>query len=203
MSELNEKQITSYLLANPDFLVKHPNVLAQLDLQQQAQGATSLVHIQQRQLREHNTRLKNQIDTMSQHAVQNELVYRLLSQCHRQLWSHDDFDTIAKNLHAIVCSNNDISDFKLIKYSTDYDQLIEHRLTNSGHYLGRITAQERALLFSDDTQSAAIYLIGDEKQPIAILAFGSSNVNHFEPAQDNLFVLDFISALQLRLQKLA
>jgi uncharacterized protein YigA (DUF484 family) len=203
MSKLSEEQITSYLLANPDFLVKHPDVLAQLELQQQAQGATSLVHIQQRQLREHNTRLKKQIDTMSKHAVQNERVYSLLSQCHRQLWRHDDFDAIAKNLHAIVCSNDDISDFKLLKYTPDFDELIEHRLSNSGYYLGRITTQERALLFRDDTQSAAIYLISDAKQPSAILAFGSNNVNHFEPAQDNLFMLDFISALQLRLQKLA
>jgi len=203
MSKLSEEQITSYLLANPDFLVKHPDVLAQLELQQQAQGATSLVHIQQRQLREHNTRLKKQIDTMSKHAVQNERVYCLLSQCHRQLWRHDDFDAIAKNLHAIVCSNDDISDFKLLKYTPDFDELIEHRLSNSGYYLGRITTQERALLFRGDTQSAAIYLIGDAKQPSAILAFGSNNVNHFEPAQDNLFILDFISALQLRLQKLA
>ncbi len=203
MSKLSEEQITSYLLANPDFLVKHPDVLAQLELQQQAQGATSLVHIQQRQLREHNTRLKKQIYTMSKHAVQNERVYCLLSQCHRQLWRHDDFDAIAKNLHAIVCSNDDISDFKLLKYTPDFDELIEHRLSGSGYYLGRITTQERALLFRDDTQSAAIYLIGDAKQPSAILAFGSNNVNHFEPAQDNLFMLDFISALQLRLQKLA
>lgn len=203
MSKLSEEQITSYLLANPDFLVKHPDALAQLELQQQAQGATSLVHIQQRQLREHNTRLKKQIDTMSKHAVQNERVYCLLSQCHRQLWRHDDFDAIAKNLHAIVCSNDDISDFKLLKYTPDFDELIEHRLSGSGYYLGRITTQERALLFRDDTQSAAIYLIGDAKQPSAILAFGSNNVNHFEPAQDNLFMLDFISALQLRLQKLA
>ncbi|MDN3384588.1 DUF484 family protein [Pseudoalteromonas sp. APC 3358] len=203
MSELSKEQVIDYLHQHPDFLVQHPELLTQLELQQQAQGATSLVHIQQRQLREHNTLLKNQIDAMSKHATQNELVYRLFSQCHRQLWNHDDFDTLANNLRNIICSSEDVNDCKLVKYNPKYDELIAHRLTHSGHYLGRINQQERELLFSEDTQSVAIYLIGDTKHPIAILAFGSSNVNHFEPAQDNLFVLDFINALHLRLQKLA
>lgn len=203
MSELTKKQVADYLAQHPDFLLAHPQLLAKLELQQKEQGATSLVHIQQRQLREHNTLLKNQIAEMSKHAVQNELVYRLLNQCHQQLWSHDDFDTIADNLHAIVCSKNDISDFKLIKYTPQYDSLIDHRLSNQGHYLGRISAQERELLFTQHTESAAIYLIKNSQQPIAILAFGSNNERHFEPTQDNLFIMDFVSALQSRLQKLA
>ncbi|ASM52456.1 hypothetical protein PNIG_a0112 [Pseudoalteromonas nigrifaciens] len=203
MSELNAQQVVDYLQHHPDFLIQHPELLAQLELQQQAQGATSLVHIQQRQLREHNTLLKNQIASMSKYAAQNEQVYRLFSLCHQQLCSNNDFDALASNLQDIICSNPDISDCRLVKYDTKYAQLVEHRLSNSGHYLGRINQQERDLLFSDTTQSTAIYLIGDINKPIAILAFASNNANHFEPAQDTLFVLDFVVALQSRLLELA
>jgi len=38
---------------------------------------------------------------------------------------------------------------------------------------------------------------------VAILAFGSDDVNHFEPAKDSFFVLDFVRSLQLRLLELA
>lgn len=58
MSELTKQQVIDYLQQHPDFLIEQPKLLAQLELQQQVQGATSLVHIQQRQLREHNTQLK-------------------------------------------------------------------------------------------------------------------------------------------------
>ncbi|AQP99869.1 hypothetical protein B0W48_08740 [Pseudoalteromonas aliena] len=203
MSELSKKQVIDYLQQHPEFLVQHPELLAQLELQQQAQGTTSLVHIQQRQLREHNSRLKNQIDTMSKHATQNELVYRLFTQCHRQLWSNYDFNTLASNLQNIICTNPDIDDCRLIKYAAKYDGLVKHRLSNASYYLGRIHQQERDLLFSETTQSVAIYLIGDTKKPTAILAFGSNNANHFAPEQDNLFVLDFVRSLQLRLLELA
>ncbi|ALQ06700.1 DUF484 family protein [Pseudoalteromonas fuliginea] len=203
MTELNKEQVIDYLQQHPDFLIQHPELLVQLELQQQTQGATSLVHIQQRQLRERNTLLKNQIETMSQHATQNEFVYRLFSQCHRQLWSNYDFNTLASNLQNIICTNPTISNCKLLKYNKNYDELIAHRLTNSSHYLGRIDQQESLLLFNETTQSTAIYLIGEAVNPIAILAFGSNNANHFEPTQDNLFALDFVRSLQLRLLELA
>ena len=61
MSKLTEQQIAEYLKAHPDFFIKNPDVLAEVELQQQTAGTTSLVHIQQRQLREHNTLLKNKI----------------------------------------------------------------------------------------------------------------------------------------------
>ena len=203
MSELTKEQVAEYLARHPDFLIEQPKLLAQLELHHKTQGATSLVHIQQRQLREHNTQLKNQIHSMSEHATQNELVYRLFSQCHRQLWTNYDFNTLAANLRNIICTSPHISECRLVKYNNTFDELIEHRLSQFGHYLGRVNQQERELLFCENTQSSAIYLIGCAEKPVAILAFGSHDENHFEPAQDNLFVLDFVHALQLRLLELA
>ena len=58
-----------------------------------------------------------------------------------------------------------------MKYTPKYDELIEHRLTHSAHYLGRINQQEWNLLFSDTTQSVAIYLIGDSKKPYRYFGF--------------------------------
>jgi uncharacterized protein len=203
MSELTAAQVVAYLQQHPDFLLQHPELLAQLELQQQAPGATSLVHIQQRQLREHNTQLKNSMATMRKHAAENELVYRLFSQCHRELWGNYDFNTLASNVKNIICSSPQISACKLVKYEAKYSELVTHRLAENGYYLGRINQQERSLLFSDNIHSTAIYLIGGINKPIAILAFGSDDANHFEPAQDNLFVLDFVRSLHLRLLELA
>ncbi|MCK8129846.1 DUF484 family protein [Pseudoalteromonas sp. 2CM39R] len=203
MSKLTEQQIAEYLKAHPNFFIKNPDVLAEVELQQQTAGTTSLVHIQQRQLREHNTLLKNKIDQLVEQAKENELIYRLFSDCHRQLWTNYDFTTLASNLRNIICTNPSINECHLVKYDKKYDELIAHRLQNDGIYLGRVSQQERDLLFSDTTQSTALYLIGNTKHPVAILAFGSDDVNHFEPAKDSFFVLEFVRSLQLRLLELA
>lgn len=203
MSKQTEQQIAEYLKAHPDFLVNNPDVLVGLELHQQTEAATSLVHIQQRQLREHNTLLKNKIATLIEQAKENELIYRLFSECHRQLWTNYDFTTLASNLRNIICTNPSINECHLVKYDKKFDDLIAHRLQDTGTYLGRVNQQERDLLFSDSTQSTALYLIGNTKHPVAILAFGSDDVNHFEPAKDSFFVLDFVRSLQLRLLELA
>ncbi|HEA17452.1 MAG TPA: DUF484 family protein [Pseudoalteromonas prydzensis] len=205
MSNSNDKvtneQVSEFLQQNPLFLAQNPALLAQLELQQ-AQGATSLVHIQQRQLREHNTMLKSKIDNLIKHAKENELIYSLFSECHRQLWTNYDFKTLAINLRNIICTNPAINECHLLKYDEKFAHLIEHRLQHNGVYLGRVNQQERDLLFSPATQSTALYLIGNSQHPIAILAFGSADANHFEPAKDSLFVLEFVRSLQLRLLEL-
>ena len=203
MSKLTEQQIAQYLTENPDFFIKQPELLADIELHQQAAGATSLVHIQQRQLREHNTFLKNKIDQLLEQAKENELIYRLFSECHRQLWTNYDFKTLAINLRNIICTNPLINECHLVKYEKKFDDLITHRLQNDGIYLGRINQQECDLLFSGSIQSPALYLIGNTAHPVAILAFGSHDVNHFEPAKDSFFVLEFVRSLQLRLLELA
>jgi len=202
MNKITKQQVSDFLTENPDFLLQNPDVLAQLELQQKAQGATSLVHIQQRQLREHNTKLKAQIEQLIEQATENESIYRLFSQCHRQLWTNYDFKTLATNLRNIICTNPAISECHLVRYEAKYDGLIEHRLKDSGTYLGRVSQQERDLLFAEQTQSTALYLIGNNQHPVAILAFGSLDATHFEPAKDSFFVLEFVRSLQLRLLEL-
>ncbi|TMN71833.1 DUF484 domain-containing protein [Pseudoalteromonas sp. S1727] len=202
MSQITPEQVADFLRENPCFLQQNSDLLAQLELQQHAQGATSLVHIQQRQLREHNTMLKSKIASLIAHAKENELIYSLFSECHRQLWTNYDFKTLAINLRNIICTNPAISECHLLKYESKFDELIAHRLQPGGIYLGRVNQQERDLLFKIDIQSSALYLIGNSQHPIAILAFGSADPNHFEPAKDSLFVLEFVRSLQLRLLEL-
>ncbi|OUS73752.1 hypothetical protein B5G52_03000 [Pseudoalteromonas sp. A601] len=202
MSKITKQQVSDFLADNPDFLLQNPDLLTQLELQQHAQGATSLVHIQQRQLREHNTKLKAQIEQLIEQATENESIYRLFSQCHRQLWTNYDFKTLAINLRNIICTNPAISECHLVRYEAKYDALIEHRLKDTGTYLGRVSQQERDLLFAEQTQSTALYLICNNQHPVAILAFGSLDANHFEPAKDSFFVLEFVRSLQLRLLEL-
>ena len=134
--------------------------------------------------------------------TENESIYRLFSQCHRQLWTNYDFKTLATNLRNIICTSPAISECHLVRYETKYDALIEHRLEETGTYLGRVSQQERDLLFAEQTQSTALYLIGNNQHPVAILAFGSLDANHFEPAKDSFFVLEFVRSLQLRLLEL-
>ena len=47
---------------------------------------------------------------------------------------------------------------------------------------------EQQGLFAGHIHSVALVLISDKQQPLALLAFGSEQDDHFQPSMDKLFI---------------
>lgn len=69
-----EEAVARYLEDHPDFLQRHPDVLAKLTLQHEVRGATSLIERQVRALREENDGLRQQLRELLAIARENDLV---------------------------------------------------------------------------------------------------------------------------------
>lgn len=199
MSELTPKQVADFLTANPTFLLDNPSVLAQLQLQHQDNHVPSLALRAQQQLRIENQQLKNQLQQLATQAKQNEHIYRVFSDCQHHLMAQTSVSELTQKIEQHLSQAFNVSQCKLLKYQSDYDDILTHRLKDANHYLGRLSVQEQQLLFNDNCQSAAIYLIGEPNSPLALLAFASDDELHFEPSQDSFFIFEFIKALQARL----
>ena len=78
--ELKPEQVEAYLRRHPEFLRKHPGVLARLDLPGEDEGAASLLQRQTRMLRERNDQLERRLAELTRIADQNE---KLLTRLHR------------------------------------------------------------------------------------------------------------------------
>ncbi|MBS3799328.1 MULTISPECIES: DUF484 family protein [unclassified Pseudoalteromonas] len=203
MSELSKEQIADYLKDNPDFLLQHPEVFAAMNLGATHESVASLQLRQQQVLREQNRALQQQLQQLVAQAKQNEKVFQVFSACHRQLMRDAEFVELAAGLEALICEQLQISECKLIKFTDELQPLLDKRLEQNNHYLGRLSEQEQALIFAGQSKSAALYLIGELPSPLAILAFASEDELHFEPAQDSLFIFEFVKALQERLTALS
>ncbi len=199
MNTLTEQQVADYLLQTPDFLLLHHHVLESLNLQQEQAGTHSLFMRQQRVLRERNQQLIEQQQQLIHIAKKNEIIYQVFSACHRHLLIHNSFDELALNITTLICNELTLKECKLIKYKPELDSIISHRLTEQVQYLGRINKKEQEILFASHCQSTALYLIGEPKHPLAILAFSSDDDAHFSPTQDSFFILEFVKALAIKL----
>lgn len=199
MSKVTAQQVSDYLTANPDFFVEHPEVFAQMRFTHPAQDVASLQLRQQQLLREQNQALKDELNNIHQCAHKNEQVYQVFSACHRLLMNDAEFAELAINLEQLICTELGLSECKLIQYTDSLDALVNNRLATHGHYLGRLSDTEQELVFETPCKSAALYLIGEQSKPVALLAFASEDELHFEPAQDSFFILEFVKALQERL----
>ena len=204
---IDEQQIGEYLTRDPDFFRHHQYVLLELELHAQSQGLPNLALQQQRLLREQNTQLKTQLATTARLALENERVFRLFSQCQRQLWRCNSFSELSKQLADTLCQSPHIIACELLPYRESLRAMIDARLSQKNSYLGRLSGQEHLLLWDKDSvphaRSVALYLIGNVAQPEAILAFASDEAAHFSSDNDNLFINEFITSLELRLTDLA
>ncbi|MCF6437300.1 DUF484 family protein [Pseudoalteromonas sp. MMG022] len=204
-TNFDEQSICDYLSRHPDFLLNHPYVLLEMDLHGKSQGLPNLALQQQRLLREQNQQLKQQLQGMSRSALENEQIFKLLSECQRQLWHCTSFDELAIALADTLSRPANIMSCQLLPYDTRFSQLVNARLLNNGVYLGRLSKQEQQQLWpdNDDVRSVALYLIGNRDKPEAILAFASDHAEHFSPTNDILFMQEFVTTLQVRLSALA
>jgi uncharacterized protein len=66
--------------------------------------------------------------------------------------------------------------------------LLSRRLNQQGVYLGRLNKEEQQGLFPAQIHSVALILISNAEQPLALLAFGSEQDDHFQPSMDKLFI---------------
>jgi uncharacterized protein YigA (DUF484 family) len=201
MNKLSEQQVVDYLEENTDFLVNNPNLLSQLDLIQQQTGVSSLAIRQQKILREKNQDLKQNLADLIKIAKKNESIFQTFSACYRDLMVTDNFDDLSKQLKHVICQDSEIKECQLIQYHIKLNSIITHRLTEHKHYLGRPTQDEISILFNEDCQSIALYLIGDIDSPLGVLAFSSDDPFHYTPSQDNLFIKEFVQALAIKLSE--
>ncbi|CAM4282156.1 DUF484 family protein [Pseudoalteromonas byunsanensis] len=202
---IDEQSICDYLSRHPDFLLNHPYVLLELDLHGKSQGLPNLALQQQRLLREQNQQLKQQLASMSRSALENEQIFKLLSECQRQLWHCNSFDELAAALAETLSRPANIMSCQLLPYDTELSQLVNTRLHSNSVYLGRLSKQEQQQLWPNNSEvrSVALYLIENSDKPQAILAFASDHAEHFSPSNDTLFMQEFVTTLQVRLSALA
>ncbi|MDK2597673.1 DUF484 family protein [Pseudoalteromonas obscura] len=201
---MSAHDVMAFLQKNPNFLLEHPYLLLDMNLHVQHHGAPNLALMQQRVLRDENTKLKKQIDSMVDSARENELIFKLFSDCQRALWYCNNFQELADILADTLSQSPKISVCQLIPYDVTLEELVTRRFNKLARYLGRLDLQEQKLLFSGFAcQSVALYLLGPSDKPTAILAFASDCADHFSPNNGNLFVNELVSSLQMRLKELA
>ena len=206
----SEKSIVRYLRDNPDFFERHLDLLADMILPHDHQGAISLVERQVQILREQKDTHKKRLNTLIANALVNE---KLSSQ-------------ISKLILALLDSQNldDVLDIVQTRLSNDFNaDTVVVRLFNTGHpslaarpdvidwsepvmgafekiikerrpAFGQLKPGQLESLFSDDAgqiaSAALIPLVENEqsKSCYGLLAIGSHERERFRADMGTLFL---------------
>lgn len=203
----DEQEVVAYLRAQPDFLLRYPELLEHLEVNHSAGSAVSLIERQVDLLRGKNLRLEDRLSHLLSNAAENERratsVHKLartlirapslaaviagLKSCMREDFGIDE---VFVGVNASVYKRNDIECFAPLEPEGALVRSLDNFLRTRLIECGPIDAARAKLLFPKaeaSVLSAAIMPLEKEKS-LGLLALGSKDAERFLPRQGKLFL---------------
>mgnify|MGYP006160479271 FL=1 len=185
--------VYDYLQDHPEFFQQYPQLLASLRLPHQQRGSVSLVERQLEMQREKIVALEDDITRLMSVARQNEQLFLAFNKLQAQLYQAENLQQAEHSLQQFTAAMPQVQQCRLLCFdeqhsASEYQLLLSRRLNEQGIYLGRLNKEEQQGLFPPQIHSVALILISNEEQPLALLAFGSEQDDHFQPSMDKLFI---------------
>ncbi|WP_404948389.1 DUF484 family protein [Shewanella sp. SR44-3] len=185
---IDEHIIREYLLDNPDFFNRYPELLLSLKLPHQERGTVSLVERRQEVLRQRVTQLEEEITSLMVAASENEKIFHFNNDLSHSLLACEDLGELRQVLSEGLKQRYGFSHVRLITVhdiDSELANIWRHRIS-LGHYFGRLTQSESKRLFGGEVGSVALTKLSDEHGQV-IFAVASPDSTHFHPEMDNLF----------------
>lgn len=198
----DELIIREYLLDNPDFFNRYPELLLAMRLPHTERGAISLVERRQEMLRQRVTLLEEEITSLLTMAARNEKIYLFNTELSFKLLNCADLISLKEVLADNLKQQFNFSHVRLINVldvDIEMKAIWEQRL-RKGHYFGRLTQQEAKRLFGVEVGSVALVKLAEDI-PV-IFAIASQDATHFHPDMDNMLLEQLRRLLAYMLAKL-
>lgn len=209
---LTNKEVADFLLFNPDFLSKNPEILNSIEVIHETGGAVSLIQRQVELLREnYNSTTNNLLDLLSI-AKANEEIFSQTKELILSLIETKSIIEIAekiehvfeKEFNATKCRLVFFKDHKAIPKGRLKDAKESHKNFGDKYnsidiYCGPISEKQATFIFGKRTKiiECALVPLRSSEFP-GLIAIGSSIVGKYNAEKDTLF-LDFIAEVANKL----
>ena len=204
---LDDLAVTEYLKLNSDFLIRYPELLEGLQVQQGITGATSLLERQTTVLREKNKHLEEQLDNLIMAARSNEQIMKRLQHLTLELLRADDLDMLLSTCQDVLRGdfNADFVSFRLFQDMPKGKDMPGLHYVKSNHTMmrafddlfndlkpvcGPCPEEQLNFLFRENgsrIQSVALIPL-QCNHSIGLLALGSTDTERFNKGMGTVFI---------------
>ncbi|MXR70975.1 DUF484 family protein [Shewanella insulae] len=199
----DEVLIREYLLDNPDFFARYPELLLAMRIPHEQRGAVSLVERRQEMLRARVTQLEEEITSLLAMASRNEQIYMFNTSLSLKLLQAEDLGDLRQILSSELQKQFQFTHVRLITVhdiDSELSNIWSERL-KQGYYFGRLTQNESKRLFGCEVGSVALSRLSQQCGQV-IFAIASQDPMHFHPEMDNLLLDQLKQLLDHLLPKL-
>ncbi|NRD75741.1 DUF484 family protein [Shewanella sp. VB17] len=185
----DESIIREFLLDNPDFFNRYPELLLAMRIPHAERGVVSLVERKQEIYRNRVQQLEEEITSLLGMASRNEMIYMFNTALSLKLLKCEDLRELRQELEVGLKSQFHFSHVRLIAVNdldSKLSQFWSKRLYN-GYYFGRLTIEESTKLFGVEVGSVALSRLSAQCGKM-IFAIASQDAMHFHPEMDHLLL---------------
>ena len=190
--KLNAKEVELYLLENTDFFLSRESLVSELSFKHDAQGATSLLEMQVRKLRDEQSRLMDMLSGFVSTGKENEELFFKSKNLTLSVIAAKDFDEVKKTVELFFEQNFEI-DSCILEILTDSQlQELENKtnldMNKDAIHMGPLSKEKMNAFFSSESVKSAVISVMKLKSGFGLLKIGSNEPTKYLGDGDTTFI---------------
>jgi len=190
--KLNAKDVELYLLENTDFFVSRESLVNELSFKHDAEGATSLLEMQVRKLRDEQSRLMDMLSGFVSTGKENEELFFKSKNLTLSLIASEGFDEVKKTVELFFHENFAVDSCILEILSDSELQELEIRtgleMNKDAIHMGPLSKEKMAAFFSSESIKSAVISVMKLKKGFGLLKVGSNEPTKYLGDGDTTFI---------------
>jgi uncharacterized protein YigA (DUF484 family) len=190
--KLDAKEVELYLLENKDFFLSRESLVSELSFKHDAQGATSLLEMQVRKLRDEQSRLMDMLSGFVSTGKENEELFFKSKNLTLSVIAAKDFDEVKKTVELFFEQNFEI-DSCILEILTDSQlQELENKtnldMNKDAIHMGPLSKERMDAFFSSESVKSAVISVMKLKSGFGLLKIGSNEPTKYLGDGDTTFI---------------
>ena len=190
--KLDAKDVELYLLENTDFFLSRESLVSELSFKHDADGATSLLEMQVRKLRDEQSRLMDMLSGFVSTGKENEELFFKSKNLTLSLITSKNFDEVKKTVESFFEKNFEIDSCILEALSDPELQELESKtglgMSKDVIHMGPLSKEKMDAFFSSDSVKSAVISVMKLKKGFALLKMGSNKPTKYLGDGDTTFI---------------
>ena len=190
--EIDAKEVELFLLKNTNFFLTRESLVSELIFKHDAKGATSLLEMQIRKLRDEQSKLIDMLTGFVSTGKENEELFFKSKNLTLSLISSSDFDTVKKRVELFFEENFKV-DSCILEMLSDKELKILETKTNmdmnkNAIHMGPLSREKMAIFFTSDSIKSAVISVMKFDNNFGLLKIGSNNPAKYLGEGDTAFI---------------
>ena len=190
--KIDSKEVELYLLKNTDFFLTRESLVSELSFKHDSDGATSLLEMQIRKLRDEQSRLNDMLSGFLSTGKENEELFFKSKDLTLALITAKDFAAVKKLVEEFFIKNFKVDSCILEVLSDSQLKALEDEtkmgMNKNAIHMGPLSKEKMTALFKTDLIKSAVISVMKFENNFGLLKIGSNDPTKYLGDGDTAFI---------------